>query len=232
MSTLQDLAALQDIEDSLDRGLARLKEIRKLYLDPPEVLAAREEANAAAEVLDSLRRQLRDLEVEATAVRNKREAGQKRLYGGEVTNTRELSGLEAEAEALARRLSQLEDQMLDLMLEADEAGQLYEVKNARQASLEAGHAESVRHLKIEEADLMAEVSVRRGEIEQMRRGLPADLLGRYDALKGRKGGKAVARVRRGTCAACGVQLPTHVVQKARQGEELTCTSCGRLLCPN
>ena len=232
MSRVDDLAALQELEQALSRATARLGEIRRLRAEPPELLAAREEAAAAQENLASLQRKLRATEVEATSTRQKRQAGQERLYGGSVTNPRELTGLEREAESLSRRLQQLEDQILELMLGVEEATETSEAKTRHLTDLEQRHSQRRAQLEAEGQELQAEAARLRQDLQRLRGALPADLLGRYDSLKARKGGRAIAPLQRGVCQACGVQVPTHVAQRAQQSEELVpCPSCGRFLWP-
>ena len=52
----------------------------------------------------------------------------------------------------------------------------------------------------------------------------------YRDLRSRKGGRALAEERNGTCQACGISLPTGIVQSVRNDEVHSfCPSCGRLL---
>jgi predicted nucleic acid-binding Zn-ribbon protein len=233
MPTVDDLADLQEAEDSLNRSLARLREIRAQYADPEALLQARDKAARLEVEAATLRRRLRELEGEAQAVRTKREQGQQRLYSGTVTNPRELASLEAEGESLGRRLSQLEDQELALMIEIETATEAHQEASTQVQELEREHASRTADLRQEEAGLEVEVARLQQKVALMRERLPAQALSRYESLKARKGGRAVARIRRGTCGACGVQVPTNVVQRAQQRQDLVmCTSCGRILCPD
>jgi len=232
MSTVDDLAALQEVELALARVAARLQEIQSLYAEPEPIIHGRAQSLRLHGELEDRRRLLRGLEDETTAVRNKRESGQKRLYSGAVTNPRELASLEAEAEALGRRLRQLEDQELELMLEIEAAGQAYHEATAELKSLEEEHTALRERLHHEEAELEQERARLEPQAEQQRSRLAEAVLTRYDSLKARKGGRAIGALRRGSCGACGVQVPTNVIQKADQRQELVpCPSCGRILAP-
>lgn len=232
MSTVDDLAGLQEVELALGRVRARLLEIQALYAEPEAIVQGRALADELHAEIEKLRHRLRGLEDETTAVRAKREAGQKRLYSGAVSNPRELASLEAEAEALGRRLSQLEDQELELMLEIEAATGAYNDASASVKSQETEHSALTARLRAEQAELEKEGARIEPQVAERRAGLPAADLTRYDALKARKGGRALAPLRRGSCGACGVQVPTNIVQKAEHRQELVpCPSCGRILAP-
>ncbi|MGQ9553415.1 MAG: zinc ribbon domain-containing protein [Anaerolineae bacterium] len=233
MADVDDLAALQDLEDALSQNLARQREIRQSLSEPQELVLARQEAASAENALAELRRNLRNLEADALNVRAKRQAGQDKLYSGTVTNPRDLQSLQAESEALSRRLNQLEDTVLQLMIETDQAAEDSRERNERLAALEASHAQRVTALTAESQNLQAQAVQLQHSIRQQRARIPDAALVRYDTLKSRKAGKAIARLRRGTCLVCGVQVPTHVVQRAQQRQEMVaCPSCSRLLCPD
>lgn len=232
MSTVVDLADLQEVELALSSIRARLQEIRTLYTEPPSIVRARAGSEALQAELESLRRKLRGLEEETETVRGKRDAGQKRLYSGTVSNPRELASLEAEAEALGRRLSQLDDQALELMLEIESAAQAYDEAAAELEALEQEQAALVERLHSEQTDLESKCAQLEPEAARRRADIAPVVLTRYDSLKARKGGRAIAPIRRGSCGACGVQLPTNTIQKAEQQQEMVpCPSCNRILAP-
>ncbi len=232
MSTVDDLAGLQEVDLALSRVRARLIDIQALYAEPEAIAQGRAHADSLHADLEKLRRRLRGLEDETAAVRAKREAGQKRLYSGAVGNPRELASLEAEAEALGRRLTQLEDQALELMLEIEAAAGAYTEAAAALRAQEEAHSALTERLRREQTELEKESARIEPQVAERRAGLPAAALSRYDALKARKGGRALAPLRGGNCGACGVQMPTHVIQKADQRQELVpCPSCGRILAP-
>ena len=52
----------------------------------------------------------------------------------------------------------------------------------------------------------------------------------YDHLRRTKAGRAVSPIKTGACSACGVSVPTGLVQRVRAGSELVfCSGCGRIL---
>jgi predicted nucleic acid-binding Zn-ribbon protein len=231
MAKVEELAALQEREETLARNAARLREIERLLQEPEALLAARQRLQTAEAELDALRRTLRALEDSAAIQRRKRDGEQAKLYSGKVTNPRELEDLTKESEFLSRRLAQLEEEMLQVMLQQEEAMESLRAARQRLAELEQEQATRSGELRAEAERLRAEMADLQESARELRQRIPAEYLARYDAIKARKNGKAVARVRNNSCQVCGVDLPTHVVQRAQQGLELVlCPSCGRILC--
>lgn len=66
--------------------------------------------------------------------------------------------------------------------------------------------------------------------EQTAEAIPAPLLTRYEELRKRKAGSAVAKLEGDLCTACNVTVPTGIASAARNNDELTpCPGCGRIL---
>ena len=77
---------------------------------------------------------------------------------------------------------------------------------------------------------MAELKALAGRLNHQWEAVPQADREFYRNLRQRKGGRALALERDATCTACGVTLPTGMVQAVHGGEErVLCPSCGRLL---
>ena len=78
--------------------------------------------------------------------------------------------------------------------------------------------------------MKVEVEALEKEAIHARGGLEPQALGLYQTIKNARGGVAVSEVYAGMCRACGLQLPSQLLQKARLSKELVrCASCGRIL---
>ncbi len=180
--------------------------------------------------LEGLRRQQRDLELEVQGLRDKAKAVERKLYGGEVRNPKELQGLQDDLAALMRQVSRKEDQLLQMMLEGDEEEKALKEAQARfQALLEQWQGEQ-QALTAEKEGLERELErlqkVRARQAEEVE----ASLLSLYEGLRARRQGRAVAKVERGLCGGCHIALPTSLIQKARAGNPpVQCISCERIL---
>ena len=180
--------------------------------------------------MQDLLRQQHCYELDSEAVRQRVQETQQKLYGGTVTNLRELEALEKELAGLKAELQHREEGLLETMMALDEG-------QARVRGLEGGYDDSQRlwqGRQVELAEEKGQLEANLAELEARRSDWAATLgqreLGLYESLRASRGGLAVARVERGLCRGCRMALPTHQLQQARMGKEpVQCDNCGRIL---
>jgi predicted nucleic acid-binding Zn-ribbon protein len=230
MTVAADLFALQETDLALDKALARLAEIEELSGETEELITARHWLEAAGERLKELASTQKDLEFEADEVRTHAVNVEGRLYGGKVTNAKELQDLDADLKSLKTQLQTKEDALLEHM-EITEQVESYRLEiEAELGRIEADWRDSQDHMVTEKHELQPEAerlqSVREGQAS----GVDRAALSLYSALRDRSQGIAVAGVERGMCQGCRITLPTNIIQKARQpGALVQCVSCERIL---
>ncbi len=230
MTTPKRLFSLQELDLVLDRiqeGTGNAA--RELDSDPGiEALeAALLEEKEKLERIQSRRREQR-LDVESQKERSSRLDDQ--LYGGAVTNPRDLESMEQEATHARDLLKLHNDEALELEVQAEEA-------QTKCAALEKQRDDNSAAWETRRADLqnnIARWALERDGLLVERADLTATLdqaeLKQYEVLRLAKKGLAVAKVERGLCQACRMSLPTHQVQKVRTGRQtVLCNSCGRIL---
>ncbi|HEY4376804.1 MAG TPA: hypothetical protein VGM93_06580, partial [Acidimicrobiales bacterium] len=159
---------------------------------------AQRQARTEAAHHDLVRRQMA-IEDEVASILDKRISVEGTLYGGSVSNPRELQALQDELASLARRASQLEDQIIELMEQVEpldaELAQIAEQGDAGQDELIRLEAAVIQ----EEADIAAEL-VSEGELRAAAiDGIPESLVKEYDSLRGPRGGVAIARLEGSQC---------------------------------
>lgn len=230
MANVSDLWALQQTDLAVESIRRRLKELEHQRGETAELKAAREAANAANSELIHWRSTRRDLEVQARELSGKIGAAETDLMSGRVRNPKELEGMQANVASMKRRLSAVEDQVLDAMVQVE---QWQADTDARQAELAAAEAvwQGIQQTNAAEvAASLAELKRLVANMNHCWQSLPAEDQQFYRDLRARKGGRALALVQNGTCQACGISLPTGIVQAVRNDEVRTfCPSCGRLL---
>lgn len=212
--TLTELPEQQALED------ARLRD-RQLEQD----------ADGRRVELERVEAEQRKHDKEIDQLRARLEAEQVRMYGGEVTNARELKSLEAEIDSVQRRIDQHEESLLEAM----EAGEVLETTLADLGEQRAELASEIERLETARDDaaaaLLAEQAELQVERDRQREALPSSLLDRYDDVRARAGGGvAVGELEGVTCTACRMELPMVEARELRQGPPLaTCPQCRRLL---
>jgi predicted nucleic acid-binding Zn-ribbon protein len=199
-----------------------MAELAKLEQRSSEVEANRHE----------LARAQQRLEDDITSINDKAAQHDKTLYSGTISNPRELQAMQDEIASLKRRVSQLEDQELELMeqiepLDADLA-RLAEERTAldeRSATLRAQIAE-------DEVAIDDQLATARAEREELVHGVEPELMAEYDQLRPHSGGIAIARLVGGSCGGCHLGLSAVEVDRIKKlppEEPVHCEECGRLL---
>ena len=192
MSIARELHQLQLVDSEMTEQSQRLAEVQAGLGEAGDVIRAQEAVVQTEEGLDRLRAQLRALELEIAGLDAKLKKNQERLYSGRVRNPKELSNLQEEAAALRRRLSDLEDDQLELLIAIEE-------DEAELAERQARLRQITDTWNRDQAALLAEkerLESNLADLEELRRGRrarlgPADLA-MYDDLRDRLGGIGVA----------------------------------------
>jgi len=230
MSRTVGLYDLQKTDDELQIVSRRLKEIAAALGESDQVTQTRKQATDAEEHLSKCRTQARDLDLEVSGVNQRIETNEQRLYGGRVTNPKELANLQEDAGSLKRWREKKEEDLLEALVAEEDAE-----KDASGAQSNLGQI--IARWEADQEDLVAEQSqleTQQEELLQHRGSLIASIdpedIGTYQALRQRKGGRAVVAVEDGICEGCRMPPPTSQVQQAGTGETVVfCNNCGRIL---
>ena len=230
---LELLLALQDTHSRIRRlehqrdDLPEQRQLDEAQTRIAELQRAHDDVRLELEQVGSRQRQL---ERETEVLVERRDAERVRLYDGSVANERQMRSVEAEVEATQRRISEHEDELLEVLEGVEEL-------ESRQAELESELAqgrEQVEQLTAarDEAakgivDELAEAEVTR---ERQAEELGSELLERFQAAAQRAGGVGVGKLEQGTCSACRIELSRADIGELLAGPPLTtCPECRRLL---
>lgn len=230
MSRASALYQLQRIDIELDTRRAQLAEVNAKLASSPAVQKARAAFDAAQAALDAARKKAKAFADDSQGLADKIAEIESQLYGGKITNPRELKDLQAESESITRRRSGVDDEQLAAM-EAAEAAEAGTAK-AREtlAAVEAARAEEQQDLLRDKGAVEALIAKAEGEREAAVSSVTPEDLATYDALRPRKRGIAVALLEDGVCKACGEAPSSSRIQAVRQGSDLVrCSNCDRIL---
>jgi predicted nucleic acid-binding Zn-ribbon protein len=181
---------------------------------------------------DELTRNEKRLEDEISMVRDKATQTDKKLYSGTVNVPRELTALQEEMEALARRQRQLEDQELELMEQAEPLDADLVTFAAERTALDEQAVGLIARIAEEEVSIDAELADVVAKRADAVVGVPPELLSEYVSLRGALGGVGVARLSGNRCEGCHLTLSAVDVDRIRRAPEDEiphCTECNRLL---
>lgn len=152
-----------------------------------------------------------------------------RLYGGAITNVRELTAIETEHSSARRNLAQVEEAIAPAQVAAEHARQqfadLIADLEAKEKVWKTRKVE-LRSEKTEKGTAFNEMlQIRNDEAAQ----IPDDHLARYTRLFRSNRGIAIVRVDRGVCQGCAVRLPVGELTRLRAADGPIPCSCGRAL---
>ncbi len=230
MSRVSNIFRLQELDLEIRRSHERIAEIDILLVDDEEVTQARAVAESMEEQLAEARLANSKADHEVESQRAKIENTQKALYGGSVTNPKELEDLQLESESLKRYLDTLEDRLLEKMVALEEA----ELKNTQASQklteLIARKSGENELLTADRLDLLSTIERTETEREVALSNINADDLKTYEKFRQRFDGIALALLMGSNCGVCGVDLARSREQDIRSGNTLVyCDQCGRIL---
>ena len=230
MTTVRQMFALQELDIILDRVQDEHAKAEYELNNGDEVHTLESELERDAEWLQETKLQQKATKLEAETQKERSETLNSQLYGGEVTNPRDLESLEREASNVLRLVEQQEAALLEISGKIEEA---QTKRNELESKLgEAKAAWKVRQSELQSAlkELSTEKKGFEGQRSKLTKGLDPTSLEHYETLRKRKGGVAVVKVERGLCQGCRMSLPTHQQQRVRSGRQtVLCSSCGRML---
>lgn len=231
MSQARVLYDLQQIDSEIRVKKQRLGEVLRLQKEPAILVAARETARAAEADVQAWRARHKDLTLEIAGLTDKARRSEERLYSGTVKNTKELTDLQHEVEALSRRRAGLEDDALRIMITIDEHQTAKAAADAEVERLLMEFTGASVTLRQEQQTLALQLNTL---IEKRKRQVamaqPA-LINAYDELSRQKHGVAVAALRGNKCLGCQLTLSSNTIRAAEEGKLIRCEHCDRILCP-
>ena len=228
MSLSSRLYQLQETDLQLRERHRTLKDTLSKLQSNEELSRTEAELASQEESLQQAQKQQRKLEWEVDDFTAKIADINGRLFGGKVTNTKELMNLEQDVTGLKRHLSEKEEVLLDAMGASDDWNASVSSLRADVESIRTTWGRESKDMRVLKNDTDADIVRLQEARATMRDALDGDAIRLYDQLVQTKG-VAVIKVERGRCKGCNMQLPTGQWQRARVGEMVQCGSCGRIL---
>jgi hypothetical protein len=231
MGQVDLLFHLQQIDDEIRDGKKRLGRILRLQGEDPELLSVRERAAAAANELQKLRASQNESNLELRGLNSKVKNSERRLYSGVVKNPKELSDLQSEIESLSRRRGLLEDEILEVMILAEEAEEEDKEASDSLLKMEAERELELQALESEKTSLIQRINDLNIERKQQIALISPASMKAYEGTINRAGLTAVVLLKGERCRGCQVTVPANLVKAADEGQLVYCDSCGRILSP-
>ncbi len=231
MNDAAKMYELQRIDQTWAKVTRRLQQLQQLLGETEELRTARHQVATTESALHDLRGKQKDAELEGQMLAERIQSTEARLMSGSVRNPKELETLQQSLEALRRQRIMVEEVAVDALMQGDSLADHLQTEQAALASVEAGWSGNQDELRQEELKMRQNAHLLKRKREVVVTEMGDKLYERYDAMRKRKAGVAVASVQNGICSACHVAIPTGVVNSLRNESSglVICPSCGRFL---
>lgn len=230
MNPSHSLYRIQKLDLKLHAQRQRAKEIDAELANNEAVQQAEQAKQAVEQRLRPEEARVTDLNLELQTIAAQRKQFSAQLYGGSVSNPKELQDIEHKIDALTRRQSELETALLETMMVVDDLKAQFDAAAARLAEAQAAHASEHGALLEERQQVRTEIRQLKAQREKLVAETDAEALALYDEMWHPKQGRPVAVMEGDRCQHCGVSQTEVVAQRVRRGQEIVfCANCGRIL---
>lgn len=223
------LILLQDC----DNKIARLNSLKKDY--PQQVQKLEEELNACrtafqadSDRLESLKKERKKSEQIIQELDGKKDKSLIKLSN--IKSNKEYTAALKEIEDLDKEKTKVEDGILNYMEEVEKCEKKCLENKKELERLQKNFDLDKKRIDQKIEELNEESAVLEKERQDLSTGIEKDLLSRYDFLKSRKGGVAIASVIGGVCQLCHINIPPQgFYELIRCKELMSCPNCNRLM---
>jgi len=229
LAELRQLIALQQLDKEIRALSQALEEIpanlRELEAKLSEVQQEKQKEEQKVEELESQHRQL---ESEMTVMDESITRSRERLM--EIKDNIEYKAMLREIAFREDRKDQKETEILELL----EAIEVHHQTLTQQQEAIITLQRQIEGLRAEVEERLATVNQQIQELTAQRpqvlQQISPNLLKRYEFIRERRNGTAIAEVRQGVCMACHMNLPPqHFIELQKEQEILTCPHCQRII---
>jgi len=230
---LKLLWELQELDLSIS-ALVRKKEEAPLLSgiqETTEMLDELEkEINEKEGRLKEDQKELKRLEMKAQKIVDDRKELSDNLYGGKITNVKELEQMQRKLDLLAAEKQKTEDGILGLMESVEEQEAFHKEACTERDSRKQELHDKEERLALETKNYCAEISRLEDERKRLAGEIEPKYLTKYDILAKKHQGRPIARVSDDICGGCRVFISSGLRGHLyNPGAMVYCENCGRLL---
>ena len=183
------------------------------------------------ESLKELRLKIKRKEIDVKEINTKIEKHQNELYGGKISDIKELKQLQKVIELLKKDRDKIEEGLLVLMDEEDDFK--IDLSEAEKELAKLDEQLQRRQKEVNQQDkeikkIIEEKQKNRTEI--VHKINDRELINRYNMLWREKEGEVVVEIDGSTCSGCNLSLPSDIIYHLQRDDMLiTCPNCNRIL---
>ena len=228
MNVSQQLHQLQEIDLEIEANERTLRQITGQIGEDEVIVRAQQKLASERQQLEELQRQQHTAEWEIEDLTDKIRPAEEKLYSGRITNTKELTSLQQEVEGFKAHRGQLEDKVLEIMEQVEQAQAKVATTGEELKKLETEWQNQQQKLSADMERIKALLADLRQKRQVLTDKIEPQTVTLYQQLRKQKT-TAVAKVQQGICSGCRISLSTANLQQVRSGSLAHCTNCGRIL---
>jgi hypothetical protein len=142
----------------------------------------------------------------------------------------EFQAIGHEIERYENEIRKIEDEELELMVEADKLKADLGVEEKKSATIKESVARQTGDLESKSKALQSRLEELTKERAELASKIDEDLLGRFERLFKSKGDAVVVALEHEVCTGCHMKVTTQTAHRAKAGKEIvSCENCGRIL---
>jgi len=228
-SELEQLLVLQDRQQKIRQIQTEIKTL------PLERAYLESQLAATAASVESLKHKGRQLEVERKKLEldvGTRTESISRLKTQQYQTRKndEFQAISHEIERYENEIRKLEDQELELMIEADKLKAEFDAADKSARATKDSISRQLTDLETKSRALEFQQQELESEREALAAQIDADLLDQFERLFNSKGDAAIVAVEHGVCTGCHMKVTTATAARVKAGKEIvSCEQCGRIL---
>ena len=226
LSRLIDVQEIDKLIREVTQGLERLpEELGALEAGLEEMKAAQA---ALLQELEDLKAQHRDTEMEMAEMEEGIKTSRRRLM--EIKSNIEYKAMLKEIAFKEDQRDQRETRILEFMDLMETQNRLIADQGQRIKEQDAVLVQQRQAVAAQMAELQQELAALEEKRKKLRKAVPAALLKRYEFIRQRRNGTAIAPVHEGVCLGCHMNiLPQQFIDLQKGLEILQCPHCQRIL---
>ena len=226
---LEQLLVLQDRQQKIKQIQAEIKTL-PIQRDHLEAQLA-----ASAASVDTLKQKGRHLEMDRKKLEldvGTRAETISRLKTQQYQTRKndEFQAIGHEIERYENEIRKLEDQELEVMIEADKLKAEIEAADKTARATKESISRQLTDLETKSKTLESRQEELAKERDTLASKIDGDLLHRFERLFNSKGDAAVVAIEHGVCTGCHMKVTTATAARVKTGKEIvSCENCGRIL---
>ena len=226
---LQSIIELQKIDSEIDKlESQKALEPAKLHTLESELSKYKMKSDSKTKAIEDLQKQKRDLDKKLLIQQEK--INKYKTQRVSVKTNKEYTALELEISELESLNSEIEEEIIKLMLDIDNVNEELESAKKELKIQDGIFQKKKEEILIEVKNLNKQIA----EWGKNRNGFTSNinpsLMNKYNDWRKKRGGSLVAVIKGQTCEGCHLTLPLQLINEVRKKKDFhICNSCGRIL---